>query len=183
VVWQGTPQDIPLTPLAERVAKLRVAPQFIIAGDPAIRHLFPPHVEHLQALFLPCLIAYLQRHMACLASWLVACPVRGQRQAEVKQGMVVARDVAHEDPDLAVVHLAPVAAPLALHAHRMRPALGEATGIESDDAIGFAQPLGHLADQHGHQRTMIPGHRAEEVLDDLALDRDERRDVLRILPG
>src|SRR5215470_15778080 len=30
---------------------------------------------------------------------------------------------------------------------------------------------------------MIPGHRAEEVLDDLALDLDERRNVLGILPG
>src|SRR5215471_10237805 len=30
---------------------------------------------------------------------------------------------------------------------------------------------------------MIPGHCADEVLDDLALDLDERRDVLRILPG
>src|SRR5438132_12017378 len=62
-----------------------------------MRHLFPPRVEHLQALFLPCLIAYFQRHMACLASLLVSCPVLGQRQAEVKQGMVVARDVAHEE--------------------------------------------------------------------------------------
>src|SRR6266700_6875989 len=32
-------------------------------------------------------------------------------------------------------------------------------------------------------KAMIPGHRADEVLDDLALDLDERRDVLRILPG
>src|SRR2546429_5851219 len=63
-----------------------------------MRHLFPPRVEHLHALFLPCLISYFQRHMACLASLLVSCPVLGQRQAEVKQGMVVARDVAHEDP-------------------------------------------------------------------------------------
>ena len=30
---------------------------------------------------------------------------------------------------------------------------------------------------------MIPGHRADEVLDNLALDLDERRDVLGILPG
>jgi hypothetical protein len=30
---------------------------------------------------------------------------------------------------------------------------------------------------------MIPWHRADEVLDDLALDLDERRDVLGILPG
>jgi len=47
--------------------------------------------------------------------------------------MVVVRDVAHEDADLAVVHLAPVAALVALDAHRMCPALGEATGIERDD--------------------------------------------------
>src|SRR5215468_9411510 len=30
---------------------------------------------------------------------------------------------------------------------------------------------------------MIPGHRTDEVLNDLALDLDERRDVLGILPG
>jgi hypothetical protein len=30
---------------------------------------------------------------------------------------------------------------------------------------------------------MIPGHRADEVLDNLALDLDERRDILGILPG
>src|SRR6266566_2991799 len=30
---------------------------------------------------------------------------------------------------------------------------------------------------------MIPWHRADEVLDDLSLDIDERRDVLGILPG
>src|SRR5215831_4430643 len=30
---------------------------------------------------------------------------------------------------------------------------------------------------------MIPGRRADEVLDNLALDIDERRDVLSILPG
>src|SRR5215470_16996664 len=108
------------------MAKLCMATQLIIACHPVVWHLIPPRVEHLQALFLPCLIAYLQRHMACLTSVLVPCPVLGQKQAEVEQGMVVARDVAHEDPDLAVVHLAPVAAPLALHAHRVRAALGEA---------------------------------------------------------
>ena len=93
------------------------------------------------------------------------------------------RDVAHEDTDLALVDLPPVATPLALHPHRMRAALGEAAGIEGDNAIGCAQPLGHLSDSHGHQGTMLPWHRADEVLDDLALDLDERRDVLGILPG
>ena len=128
------------------MAKLRVATQFIIAGHPAVWHLIPPRVEHLQTLLLSRLIPYLQRHVAFLASLLVPCPVLGQGQAEVEQGMVVARDVAHEDADLAVVDLAPVAAPLALDAHRMRPALGEATRIEGDDTIGFTQLLGHLSD-------------------------------------
>ena len=60
--------------------------------------------------------------------------------------MVMARDVPHEDADLAVVDLAPVATPLALHAHRMRAPLREAAGIKGDDAIGFPQLLDHLPD-------------------------------------
>jgi len=59
--------------------------------------------------------------------------------------MVVMGDVAHEDTDLAVVNLPSMAAPLALHPHRVRAALGKAAGIEGDDAIAFAQPLGHLS--------------------------------------
>jgi hypothetical protein len=58
--------------------------------------------------------------------------------------MVVARDVAHENAHLAVVDLAPVATPLTLDAYRVRAALGKTAGIEGDDAIGLAQPLGHL---------------------------------------
>jgi len=37
-----------------------------------------------------------------------------------------------------------------------------------------------LSDQHLDQRAMIPGCGADEVLDDLSLDVDERRDVLSI---
>jgi hypothetical protein len=116
-----------------------------------------------------------------LASKLVVRPFLGQIQAEIEQGMVVVRDVSHEDADLAVVHLAPVAAPLAFHAHRMRPALGEAAGIKGDDAIGFAQPLDHLSDQHREQRAMIPGRGADERLQDQALDIDQSRNRLGIL--
>src|SRR4029453_4245617 len=123
-----------------------MATQLIISCHPAMRHLIPPRVEHLQALFLPCLIAYLQRHMACLTSLLVLRPVLGQRQAEGEEGMIVARDIAHEPADLAVVDLAPVATPLPFDTHRVRPAFGETAGIESDDAIGFPQPISHLSD-------------------------------------
>jgi hypothetical protein len=68
----------------------------------------------------------------------------------------VRRDIAHEDTDLAVVDLAPVPTPLALHPHGVRAALGKTARIEGDDAIRLPQPLGHLADQHGEQRAMIP---------------------------
>src|SRR5712691_9265396 len=70
--------------------------------------------------------------------------------------MVVTGDIPHEDANLAVVDLASVTTPLSLHPHGVRAALGEATGIEGDDTIGFAQPLGYLANQHRHQRPVVP---------------------------
>src|SRR5262249_3266741 len=105
-----------------------------------------PLIKHLQTLRLSRLIAYVWRHMAFLAPLLVSCPLPRQVQTEVEQGMVMVRDVAHEDADLAVVDLPPVATPLALHPHRMHAALGEAAGIKGDNTIGFAQTLRHLAD-------------------------------------
>ena len=123
-----------------------MASQFIVTRDPAVRHLLTPRVEHLHALLVARVRTDCWWHVACLASWLVSGPLLGEGQAEVKQGMVMVRDIAHEDPDLAVVDLPPVATPLALHPHRMRAALGEAAGIEGEDAIGFAQPLCHLSD-------------------------------------
>jgi hypothetical protein len=60
--------------------------------------------------------------------------------------MVVTRDVPHEDADLTVVDLASVATPLALDPYRVHAAFGKTAGIERDDAIGLAQPSGHLAD-------------------------------------
>jgi hypothetical protein len=109
-------------------------------------YLRTPLIEHLQALLVPRVIPHLRRDMALRASLRIPCPVLGQGQAEVEYGMIVARDVPYEDTNLAVVDLPPVATPLALHPHRMRAALGEATGIEGDDTIGFAQPLHHLSD-------------------------------------
>src|SRR6266446_1243180 len=116
-------QHVALAPLAQGVAEPRVAPQFIISCDPAVGHLITPSIEHLQALLVPRVIPHLRRDMALRTPLLILCPVLGKGQAEVEQGMVVARDVPHEDADLAVVALAPVATPLALHAYRMRAAL------------------------------------------------------------
>jgi len=183
VVHAGHPEHRALAALAQLIAKSAVATQLIIARHPAVGHLITPRVEHLHTLLLSRVITHLRWHVACLASFLVPCPLRGEGQAEVEQGMVAARNISHEDAHLAIVDLPPVATPLALDPDRVRATFGEAARIERDDAIGFAQPSGHLADSHGHQGPMIPGHRADEVLDDLALDLDERRDVLGMLPG
>jgi len=121
--------------------------------------------------------------MALLASSLVPYPFLGQGQAKVEQGMLMVTDVAHEDADLAVVYLASVATPLALDPHRVGAAFGATAGIESDDAIEGAQSIDHLTNQHLDQWSMIPWCSADEGLDDLALDLDERCDILGILPG
>src|SRR5262249_34624008 len=132
----GHPEHIPLAPLPQRLTKPRVAPQLIVTRHPAVRHLRPPQVEHRQALLVPRLIAHLRRDMALHTPLLILGPVLGQGQAEVEQGIVVTRDVPHEDADLTVVDLAPVATPVALDPHRGRPAFGKTARIEGDDALG-----------------------------------------------
>ena len=62
----------------------------------------------------------------------------------------------------------------------MRAALGQTAGIKGDEAIGRPQALGHLANQHGEQRAMSPRDGADEVLEDLSLHIDERRNILRL---
>src|SRR5262249_14238502 len=120
-------------------------------------------------------------HMACFTPLLVPGPLLEQGQAEIEQYMVVARDIPHVDPDLAVVDFASVTTPLALDAYRVGASLRKATGIKGDHPIGLTPPLDHLFDQHGDQRPVVPGGGADEVLDDPALDSDQRRDVLSIL--
>ena len=126
-----------ITVLVGQVVDQLGEPDGIIACHPAVGHLLTPHVQHFQALLVPRLILHLQGHVAFLTPSLVPCPVLGQGQAKVEQGMVVATDVPHEDPHLAVIDLAPVPTPLPLHPYRVGTPLGEAAGVEGDDAIGF----------------------------------------------
>src|SRR5712692_3099910 len=77
-------QHIALAPRAQLLAKPCMATQFIIARHPAVGHLIPPYVEHLQALIVPRVIPHRRRHVACLASLLIPSPVLGKRQAEVE---------------------------------------------------------------------------------------------------
>src|SRR5437660_1650537 len=70
----GHPQHIALTALAQVVAKPRMAPQFIVTRDPAVRHQLTPRVEHLHALLLSRLITDFWWHVACLTSLLVSGP-------------------------------------------------------------------------------------------------------------
>src|SRR5215475_4682403 len=179
----GHTEHIALITLTQRLAKPRVAAQLIITGDPAVWHLRTPCIEHLQTLLLARLVTNLWWHMAYVASLLVTCPLPRQGQPEVEQGILMSRDIAHEDTNLAVVDFAPMPTPLAFDPDRMGAALGETTRIEGDNAIGLAQAMDHLRHQHLDQRAMIPGRRANELLDDLALDIDERGDVLGIFVG
>src|SRR5262249_59771508 len=82
--------------------------------------------------------------------------------------MLLISNVAHEDTALAVVDVAPMATPLAFDPDRMDPPLGETARIEGDDAIGLAQAMHHLRDQHLKQWSMIPWGGADEGLDDLS---------------
>src|SRR5713101_325186 len=177
------PEHIALASVSQLPAKPRVPTQLIVSRHPAMGHCLTPRVEPFQALLGPCVIPHLRRHMALLTSWLVPCPLLRQGQAEVEHGVVVAGDVAPEDPDLAVVDLPPMATPLAFHPHRVHATFGETAGIKRDHAIGFPQSLDHVGDQDLDQRAVIPGDGTEEVLENLSLDIDERRDVLGILPG
>src|ERR1700704_5170914 len=121
--------------------------------------------------------------MACVAPWLITCPFLGQIQPEVEQGMLLTSNVAHEDADLAVVDFAPMPTPLPFDPDRMGATLGETTRIEGDNAIGLAQAMDHLRHQDLDQWAMIPWRRANELLEDLALDIDERGDVFGIFAG
>src|SRR5712691_4070467 len=111
------PQHITLTALAQVVTQPRVATQLVIAGDPAVRYLITPRVEHFSTLLVSRVIPLLLWHVTFLASLLVLCPILGQGQAKVEQGMVEATDVSHEDADLAIVDFASVTTPLALDPH------------------------------------------------------------------
>src|SRR2546425_11731148 len=102
------------------MAKPRVATELVIAGHPAVRHVLTPRVKHLYTLLMAGLIPHLRRYVAIRTPVLVSCPLLREPQAEVEQGMLVPRDVAHEHTDLAVVNFSPVTAPLALDADRVR---------------------------------------------------------------
>ena len=73
-----------LAALTQFLAKPWVATELIITRDPALWHVLTPLVKHLQTLLLACLGTHLGRHVACVASWLVASPLLRERQPEVE---------------------------------------------------------------------------------------------------
>src|SRR5262249_50285063 len=98
----GHSQHIAFTTCSQLPAKPCVAPQLIVPCHPAVGHLIPPPVEHVQTLRGTRAIRHVLGHVACLTSLLVPCPLLGKGQAEIEQGMIVARHVPHEDPHLTV---------------------------------------------------------------------------------
>ena len=68
--------------------------------------------------------------------------------AEVEQGMIVARDVPHEDARPGSCRPCPGGYTTGASPRPNASALGEAAGIKGDDAIGFPQLRDHLPNQH-----------------------------------
>src|SRR3954469_7281055 len=95
--------------------------------------------------------------------------------------MLARRDVAHEDPDLAVVDLAEPPEPLTLHADGGGSLLGESRGVEDDDPVGGAQVGPDLAGQFHQQGLMIPRGGADEVLETATVEVGAVGDGLGVL--
>ena len=119
---------------------------------------------------MPRAIPHVLRDPGLLAALPVPGPLAGQVEPEVDQRVLTVGDVAEEDADLAVLDLSEPAAPLALHAHRGGPLLGEGRGVEHEHGVGPADRAGEMAGQFRDQRVMIPVDLADEPLDDLAIE-------------
>ncbi len=110
--------------------------------------------------------------MGRLASFGIVGPVLGQGQLGVQRGMPLGRDIGQEDADLAIVFLAQPPAPLAGDPATVGALFGEAGGVEHQNAVGFGQFLGHVPTQFSEDRLIVPGSRADEILEVFAWDAD-----------
>ena len=110
----------------------------------------------------------LRGDVTLLAAGRVAGPILGQVEPAVQRGVAGRRGVGEEDADLAVVHLAEPAAPLAGHAARLGPLLGEGAGVDDHDAVGLGQLLADVLPQLAHDGLVVPLARTHEELDRLA---------------
>jgi hypothetical protein len=119
----------------------------------------------------------LKRHrlgdVRLLPAFVVPGPLAGQVQPPVQGGVALGRGVGQEDAHLAVLDLAQPAAPLAGHAAGGVARLGEAAGVQHQHGVGVAPLLGHVPAQLGHDRLIVPGAGADEVLHRLALPAGE----------
>jgi hypothetical protein len=83
---------------------------------------------------------------------------------------------------LALLFLAESTAPLALRAHRLRPALLETASVEDEHAVRAAHLGGKLPTHLRAQRAIVPLARADEVLQRPSLLPAFRRDRLGCAP-
>src|SRR6185437_9703961 len=95
-------------------------------------------------------------------------PLFGEIETHIDKGMFFTRDIGHVDTNLTVLDLSESAAPLAGHADRPGPLLGEGGGVEDDDPVGLAEVGTDLAGEGHEERLLIPGDMADELLEPLA---------------
>jgi hypothetical protein len=96
----------------------------------------------------------------------------------VQQDLPAATDVAEENADLTVIDLAEAAAVLALDATGVLPLFGKAGAIAGEDGGGVGPNFRDVPGQAIEQGAVLPGGRADEVLQDLATDAEEVSDGL-----
>src|SRR3954447_18351932 len=93
-------------------AEPRTAAHLVVTGPPPVRQQRATFVEHLQGQPVAGAEAHAPGHAGLLAPLAVGGPLRGQIEADIDEGVLLARGVAEEDADLAVLDLAQPAAPL-----------------------------------------------------------------------
>src|SRR6185437_4505814 len=114
------------------------AAKLIVADDPGVGQLASRTTHQVQADAPLLLVGDLGGNVGLGAVGGVGGAGLGQEQAVGYQRLATRGGVAKEDADLAVLDLAEVAAPLPLHSAGLGAFLGDAGGIEDEDALGVS---------------------------------------------
>jgi hypothetical protein len=105
-----------------------------------------------------------------LASFVILCPLLGEEEAVIEQGVTEPTSITEEDTDLTVIDLAKSATILTLDAAGVSAFLGEAGTIADENAVGVIPDFTDMQTKFAEDGGIAPGGDAEEVLKDFASD-------------
>jgi hypothetical protein len=162
-------QQVLLLPVPEGLTEPGRPAHLVVPRHPGVGQHRPALVEHLHGQFVAGAEPHPLGHPGRLPPGLVRRPRLGQVQADVHQGVIGAGDVGQVHPDLTVLDLPEPPAPLPLDPDRGGPVLGEGGRVEHQDSVRLAPFRPDLAGQFGHQRPVVPGCLADELLEGLSV--------------